>query len=150
DRLSGEIYLAGTVSVPNANNTGCLAALTPAGALDPAFGGGAGYVLADPTGSHDVEFFDVAVQTLTVNGQPTSRVLLAGSDAPPATHFSGVVYRYTSAGALDASFGSGGTFSIPGLETGYNLHLSSLALEADGSIVLDGYQHYIAADGMGY
>jgi uncharacterized delta-60 repeat protein len=147
DRLSGEIYLAGTVSVPNANNTGCLAALTPAGALDPAFGGGAGYVLADPTGSHEVEFYDVAVQTLTVNGQPTSRVLVAGSDAPPATHFSGVVYGYTSAGVLDVSFGSGGTFSIPGLGTGYNLHFSSLELEADGSIMVAGWQTDTAADG---
>jgi uncharacterized delta-60 repeat protein len=147
DRLSGEIYLAGPVSVPTANNTGCLAALTPAGALDPAFGGGAGYVLADPTGSHEIEFYDVAVQTLTVNGQAVSRVLVAGLDAPPATHFSGVVYGYTPAGTLDASFGSGGTFSIPGLGTGVNLLFSSLALEADGSIVVGGSQRYTATDG---
>jgi uncharacterized delta-60 repeat protein len=150
DGLSGEIYLAGMVKVPAGNITGCLAALTPAGALDTAFGGGAGYVLADLTGSYEIAFHDVAVQTLTVNGHAVSRVLVAGLDAPPADHFSGVVYGYTSAGALDASFGSGGTFSIPGLGTGYNLQFSSLALEADGSIVVGGYQTYIAADGRAY
>ena len=89
----------------------------------------------------------MVVQTLTVNGQPTSRLLVAGLDAPPATHFSGVVYGYTSAGVLDASFGSAGTFSIPGLGTGYNLDFTSLASEADGSIVVGGYQIYAAADG---
>jgi uncharacterized delta-60 repeat protein len=108
-------------------------------------------VLADPTGSHEIKFNDVAVQTLTVNGQTVSRIIVAGLDAPPATTFSGVVYGYTSAGALDTSFGSGGTFSLPGLGTGYGLSFTSLALEADGSIVVGGYQTYAtAADGTGY
>src|SRR5262249_51510506 len=110
DRLSGEIYLAGTVNFTLADGTqlpmGCLAALTPAGALDPAFGGGAGYVLADPTGSRLSEFYDVVVQTLTVSGQPVSRLLVAGLGGPPNVHYQGVVAAYTLSGTLDTTFGS--------------------------------------------
>lgn len=142
DPLNGEIYLAGSVTSPITNyNTGSLAAFTPAGALDPAFGGGAGYVLGDPTGSGFSHFYDVAVQTLTVNGQSTSRILVAGdagslSGGPGL----GIVYGYTSAGVLDATFGSSGTFSYAPAGTGYNTSFASLALEADGSIVVGGHQ----------
>jgi uncharacterized delta-60 repeat protein len=153
DRRSGEIYLAGTVGFTLADGTqggptGCLAALTPAGALDPAFGGGAGYVLADPTGSRMSEFYDVAVQTLTVNGQSVSRLLVAGLGGPPNVHFQGVVAAYTLSGTLDTTFGSGGWFTTAAdSSSGFNLTFSSLALEADGSIVVGGYQRYTAADG---
>jgi uncharacterized delta-60 repeat protein len=133
-RVSGEIYLVGTVNVPNPN-TGILAALTPTGALDPAFGGGAGYVLADST-----NFSDVAVQTLTVNGQPTSRIIVVGVDLVSGSAF-GLVSGYTVGGALDTTFGNGGSFTFAGVAGGANPAFNSLAVEADGSIVVGGAQY---------
>ncbi len=149
---AGEIYMAGAALVTRADGTqvdvGCLEAVTPAGALDTTFGGGAGYVLADPTGSQSSHFYDVAVQTLTVNGQPASRVLVAGQAwGPSAPPYYGVVAGYTPGGALDTTFGSGGWFTTAGTSSGYAPIFYSLALEADGSIVVGGRQAYIAGDG---
>jgi uncharacterized delta-60 repeat protein len=136
---SGEIYLAGTVQFSGmADGDGCIAAVTPSGALDTSFGGGSGYVLADPTDSQYSHFNDVAVQTLTVNGQAVSRLIAAGWITPFDTY--GLVVAYTLGGALDTSFGSGGSFiysNPPGvIETAFY----SLTLEADGSIVVGGEQ----------
>jgi uncharacterized delta-60 repeat protein len=137
DPLSGEIYLAGEV---NAFTTGALAALTPTGALDTTFGGGAGYVLADSTGEGTL-FNDVVVQTVSVNGQPVSRLLVAGQSAvqlPP----SGFVAAYTLGGALDTTFGNGGSFTLAGVAGGTAPSFTSLVVEADGSIVVGGGQTY--------
>jgi uncharacterized delta-60 repeat protein len=146
---SGEIYLAGemrwTRSDGTSVTTGCLAAVTPNGALDRTFGGGAGYVLADPTGSQPSHYYDVAVQTLTVNGQPVSRIVVAGV-APDNTGQTALVTAYTPGGALDTTFGAGGSFTIHG--PAYTF--TSLALEADGSIVVGGYEVYTAADGTNH
>jgi uncharacterized delta-60 repeat protein len=139
DRLSGELYLAGDV---NAGDAGALAALTPTGALDTTFGGGAGYVLADST-----DFADVAVQTVSVNGQSVSRLVVAGASwvQVPA---SGLVTAYTLGGALDTSFGIGGSFTLAGVAGGTAPSFSSLAVAADGSIVVGGGQFY--GGGTGY
>jgi uncharacterized delta-60 repeat protein len=119
DPLSGKIYLAGWAS----GDIGALAALTPSGALDTTFGGGAGYVLANSS-----DFNDVAVQTVSVNGQPVSRLIVAGQ----SSFGSGIVAAYTLGGALDTTFGNGGSFTLAG--AGFN----SLVVEADGSIVVGG------------
>jgi uncharacterized delta-60 repeat protein len=154
DRLTGEIYLAGSVRLTLADGSqvieGCLAALTPAGALDPAFGGGAGYVLAAPTGFTGSDFHDVAVQTLTVNGQPVSRLVVAGDAYAPNVNGYAVVAGFTLDGTLDTSFGSGGWFLTAGPSNGYSPSFHSLALEADGSIVVGGFVHYTAADGTNH
>jgi uncharacterized delta-60 repeat protein len=141
DPRSGEIYLAGTVTLPNGYATGALAALTPTGALDTGFGGGAGYVLAaNPTGSNDIEFHDVAIQTISVNGQPVSRLVVAGIVWEDTQN--GLVSGYTLDGTLDTSFGAGGSFMLAGVAGGTGPWFSSLAVEADGSIVVGGYQYY--------
>ena len=149
---SGEIYLAGAVDVQRADGslvaTGCLAALTPAGKLDSAFGGGAGYVLGDPTGTQGSHYYDVALQTLMVAGQPSTRLVVTGGYwVPGVSGFSSAVTAYTTGGALDTTFGSGGVFTTAGVASGYNPNLNHIALEADGSIVLGGYQSYMAANG---
>jgi uncharacterized delta-60 repeat protein len=154
DRLSGDVYLAGEVTVNGTDGSptsaGCLAEVTPAGALDPGFGNGAGYVLADPTaGDVGSQFNDVTVQTVTVNGQATSRIVVAGQGWNASAAY-GIVSRYTAAGLLDASFASGGIFSGYGLTGGRNAFFTSLGLAADGSIVVGGYQWYTAADGTGH
>jgi uncharacterized delta-60 repeat protein len=133
DRLSGEIYLAGYNPT---GDIGELAALTPTGALDTTFGGGAGYVLANST-----DFYDVAVQTVSVNGQPVSRILAAGvtwvqSPGPP----SGIVAAYTLGGTLDTTFGNGGSFILAGVPGWPNTGFNALVVEADGSIVVGGGQ----------
>jgi uncharacterized delta-60 repeat protein len=146
---SGEIYLAGNVhnvAGTTGGDDACVAAVTPAGALDLAFGGGAGYVLADPTASHESNFYDLAVQTLTVNGQTVSRLIAAGDTLDPTGNPTGLVSAYTLSGALDTTFGSGGSFTYAN-PPGGGSQFYSLALEADGSIVVGGH-FAIIVDGM--
>jgi uncharacterized delta-60 repeat protein len=141
---SGEIYLAGYVHLSGmtAGADGCVAAVTPTGALDRTFGGGAGYVLADPTGSHESAFYDLAIQTLTGSGSTTgSRLVTAGYDIDAAGYSDGFVSAYTLGGTLDTTFGSGGSFTYANPPGQYS-YFNSLALEADGSIVLGGTQSY--------
>ena len=151
---SGEMYLAGTVQFSGMTYLeGCIAAVTPAGALDASFGGGLGYVLGSPTATQESGFFDVAVQTLTVNGQAVSRLIAAGYIA---THQADGSYAeidvgisaYALGGALDTSFGSGGWFtsSNPNINAGS----PRLTLEADGSIVVGWEQTYIDSSGVTY
>src|SRR5215831_15822206 len=69
-----------------------------AGALDPTFGSG-GIVNSGPSG----QAFAVALQT-------DGKIVVAG---PPASGGSaGTVARYTPTGALDASFGHGGSVAV--------------------------------------
>jgi uncharacterized delta-60 repeat protein len=142
DPLSGEIYLVGDVQAPNGNSSGALGALTPAGAPDTTFGGGAGYVVADPTGTQPSGFYDVAVQTVSVNGQPVRRLVVAGTFEPSAQDPDlGYVAAYTLGGALDTTFGIGGSFTLAGAAGGNSPNFTSLVVEADGSIVVGGAQY---------
>jgi uncharacterized delta-60 repeat protein len=144
---SGEVYLVGSVQFAGMTyRDGCIAAVTPSGALDTTFGGGSGYVLADPTGTQYTEFQDAAVQTLTVNGQSVSRLIASGyidtpqPDGSRDPGFEAYVAAYTLGGALDTSFGSGGRF----IDSNPNLADSSqLTLEADGSIVVEWIQSVV-------
>ena len=131
--LSGEIYLVGEII---SDSAGALAALSSTGTLDTSFGGGAGYVLANST-----QFSDVAVQTVSVNGQPVSRVLVAGQSLGQAPA-PALVDAYTVGGALDTTFGSGGSFTLTGVAGGTAQGFESLVVEADGSIVLGGSEGY--------
>jgi uncharacterized delta-60 repeat protein len=143
---SGEIYLAGAVEFGGMTaQDACIAAVTPSGALDTAFGGGSGYVLAVPAGNQGSTFYDVAIQTLTVNGQAVSRVIAAGYITIPNVSLNGYAAAYTLGGMLDTSFGSGGSFVYP--DSSGNTEFTSLTLEADGSIVVGGWQVYLGADG---
>jgi uncharacterized delta-60 repeat protein len=144
---AGEIYLTGHVYVGGSSTfVGCLVALTPGGVPDSTFGGGTGYVLS-PVGSNGSEFDAVAVQTVTVGGQSVSRVVVAGWESdigsPNVYVF---VAGYTLGGSLDTTFGSGGLFTTATTDNPPPL-VRSLALEADGSIVVGWTENYTAADG---
>ncbi len=103
-----------------------IAAPVPAqttGLPDPTFGTGGGVVL-DPSGTLQSAAADVAVL-------PDGRILLAGRIGADAA-----VVRLTEAGALDASFGTGGAVRIPfdGPRAGF----TSLAVLPGGAIVAAG------------
>jgi len=76
----------------------------------------------------------VAVQTVSVNGQPVSRLIVAGQSSVQVPA-SGFVTAYTLSGALDTTFGIGGSFTLAG---GTGSAFGHLAVEADGSIVVGG------------
>jgi uncharacterized delta-60 repeat protein len=142
---AGEIYLTGQVAPPGSSSmsTGCLVALTPAGVPDSNFGGGTGYVLS-PVGINGSAFDAVAVQTVTVGGQSVSRLVVAGYEGDGPNYYV-LVAGYTLGGSLDTTFGSGGLFTTATTNT--PPLVKSLALEADGSIVVGWTENYTAADG---
>ena len=57
----------------------------------------------------------------------------------------GTVLRYTTAGAVDTTFGQSGTFTTGLARSTFQ----SVALEADGSVVVGGYQFYAAGTPAG-
>jgi uncharacterized delta-60 repeat protein len=100
------------------------------GTLDAGFGIG-GEVETDlgPNGSQG---FAIAIQS---NGKPV--VVATQFDAPPGQQGEPVVIRYTSTGALDTSFASGGIFhlptSVPASSRGWG---TAIALQPDGMILV--------------
>jgi uncharacterized delta-60 repeat protein len=118
--------------------------LLSAGALDPTFGNGAGYVSTAVTNSTDV--------ATTVLLQPNGKILDVGQGQLVGKHdtfadsdFAAV--RYNSDGSLDTSFGSGGIAlaSPPSIESGVAVHAYWAALYPnagtanDGKIVVEGW-----------
>lgn len=97
--------------------------LTPAGRLDPTFGGGDGVadpVLGEPHAGG--EWQELAVQS-------DGRILVVGTRTVPGRSGPAMA-RYTGTGALDPSFGSGGVFAPNG-----DGEFSAVALEASGTII---------------
>lgn len=104
-----------------------VARYTTAGALDPAFGGGFGKV-STPVGTSTDYGQAVAVQS-------DGKILVAGTTYT-GTNDDVAVVRYTTAGALDATFGTGGKVVTPvgaGNDSG-----ESIALQPDGKFVVAG------------
>jgi uncharacterized delta-60 repeat protein len=119
-----------------------------AGALDPTFGNGAGYVTTSPTTGADL-----AKAALI---QPDGKILAAGIVYVPtggsSTEEFGVV-RYNANGTLDTSFGSGGTaladfssyygkkssLSVPGAAADAAALYPQAGTVNDGKIVLVGH-----------
>lgn len=107
-----------------------LARFTAAGAADPGFGTG-GLLFQDFHGGRD------AATTIALH----SGGLLAGGRVLPATPGQGSNYgfaRYSLAGVLDGSFGSGGLADTGFLSPVAN-RANALAVQADGRILAGGY-----------
>jgi uncharacterized delta-60 repeat protein len=133
---AGGVVLSGNVTVPGAEDIGCLVALTPAGHLDPAFNAGAGYLLTDLDGPGAVtQLNDVAVQGTGIVVAAYSRV--------PGVSGQGVVARYTLSGTLDAAFGTGGRYVSSDLRSSFD----RLEVAADGSIIVAGSTSAVQPDG---
>ncbi len=108
---------------------GALVQLDSAGALDGSFAAGGIFNLAPGSGGVAVCGFAMAVQP--VDG----KILLGGTNGDFA------LARFTPAGALDATFGTGGLVST---DFGQNDQVFALALQADGKIVAaGGSQHSV-------
>jgi uncharacterized delta-60 repeat protein len=108
----------------------------PAGSLDPSFGSG-GKVITTVTHGDD-RLYGMALQTVMVNGTPTTMIVVAGS-----TPGDSVVVRYNLDGSLDPTFGSSG---IVTLSTNVNATTylafkvgGAIAIQPDQKIVIDGH-----------
>jgi uncharacterized delta-60 repeat protein len=112
--------------------------LLSAGALDPTFGNGAGYVTTAGTNAWD------AADAVLI--QPDGKIVAAGngfnnSKGGASSPELFTVARYNPTGSLDTSFGSGGTAVVSfGSRNGPqpNAYGYAAALQADGKIVLSG------------
>jgi uncharacterized delta-60 repeat protein len=105
--------------------------LTADGQLDPTFGSGGKATVVFGSGVADVEGAAVL---------PNGAVVLAGTVQPGGFDFA--VARLTPDGALDASFGSGGTARV---NFGGEDFARDLAVQADGNLVVVGQASGMAA-----
>jgi uncharacterized delta-60 repeat protein len=110
-----------------------MARYTPAGTLDTTFDGG-----GDFSGkvSHD---FQVAATAETIVQQSDGKYLIGGLIDDQWT-----LARFENDGSLDATFGSGGKTTVPGL-VGDPLADYGMAVQSDGKIVLGG--HHVSDSG---
>jgi len=122
----GKIVVAGTCW--NVNYDFCLVRYLPSGALDTSFGSSGTIVTAIGTGR------DVA-RARALALQPDGKIVAAGECSDSfKTYF--CLARYLPSGALDTSFGLGGTIlSASGTNYGY---ANAVALQPDGKIVAAG------------
>lgn len=122
----GKFIVAGS-SQNGVDTDFALARYTSGGALDTSFGVGGAAILNFGTESHD-EASSVALQA-------DGKIVVAGhSNYLWSANFT--LVRYTSAGVLDASFGSGGKVITPiGTSEAY---VSSVAIQSDGKIIAAG------------
>lgn len=122
----GKIVVAGNSS-NGSNSDFALLRYTSAGALDTSFGGGTGKVIT-PMGSGDDYCYCMVVQgdVITVAGFYSD-----GSNQDFA------LARYTSTGALDATFGAGTGTVITPIGRGYDAAYS-MVVQSDGKLVVAG------------
>lgn len=108
-----------------------LARLTSSGMLDYSFGSGTGMVTT-PVGTGTAFANSLAIQA---DGKP----VLAGYASSSGTVFA--LTRYTTSGALDTTFGTGGKVltHVAGTSSGNGALAMSVAIQSDGKIVAGGY-----------
>jgi uncharacterized delta-60 repeat protein/uncharacterized repeat protein (TIGR01451 family) len=121
---SGRVLLAGTGVVPGADRRVLVAALTPAGAIDPGFGGGRPVTLDVGDGTPAVR---------SVARQPDGKLVVGGTtDAGGGG--GGVVARFLPDGAPDPAFSTDGIARV-GL---VGAIVEDVAVQPDGKIVAVG------------
>ncbi len=115
DNSTGDYVVAGSSQLPG-YNVFALARYTPAGMLDPTFGSGG--IVTTTIGSNSVAN-SVAVDTTTGDYLVAGYANLVNAEL--------VLARYTSAGALDTTFGSGGIVTTA---IGNNASASSVVVDS--------------------
>jgi uncharacterized delta-60 repeat protein len=121
------IVVAGDALVAFGQSDFAVARYDADGVLDTSFGGGTGKVTTDIAGH-----VDIGKNVVIESG---GSILVTGTitmGSSPVLAHTGLA-RYSTAGALDASLGTGGTVSIPNLQLG-----DGLVLQPDGKILVAG------------
>lgn len=131
----GSVLLAGAGPGPDGSGRGdlLLAKLEPDGDLDPAFGGGDGWITVDVAGADDAESIAVG---------PDGAILVGIRACALGLHTDcdGAIARFSAAGTLDGSFGAAGVVPAAG---------GDVAVAGDGSIYATGQSNarpYFGAD----
>jgi uncharacterized delta-60 repeat protein len=140
----GKLVVVGAVDTVVTDSTGAMkqptlfgvARFTSAGALDTSFGQG---------GKLETSVFGFADRANAVLVQPDGKILVGGQTHPTTPGYRGgdvtALVRYTSSGALDASFGQGGIVTVAGGPT-----VTALGLELNGNILTaPGMQRFSAS-----
>jgi len=102
------------------------------GFLDPTFGSGGQVQTTLSAGNSQIGAAAV---------QPDGRIVVAGSIVTSTGQSRVIVGRYWSSGALDTTFGTGGTSIVDFGASTDNSGATSLDLQADGKIVVAGVAH---------
>ncbi|HEX3565518.1 MAG TPA: Ig-like domain repeat protein, partial [Acidimicrobiales bacterium] len=123
-----KVVVAGSA---NGNADFGLARLGTDGTLDTSFG--TGVFVDTPVGGSAGSAYGVAVQ-----GDGNIVAVGQSGDDNPGDHLNVAVARYTSAGALDTSFGTAGIAITP-IGTNQDAAGRAVALQTDGQIVVGGY-----------
>jgi uncharacterized delta-60 repeat protein len=131
----GRIVIAGSVAPPYTYADFGVARLTASGALDPTFGGGAGWVTTDFGSPSDP--FPTGDGATSVAIQSNGKIVAAGFARLNGGFSDFAVARYNADGTLDSSFGNGtGKVTVDFL--GADDWANSVAIQADGKIVAAG------------
>ena len=123
----GEIYVAG-----ESDDDFALVRFTAAGVLDTTFGGGDGIVITSVGGSNSQD----GANAVSVDG--SGRIVVAGSARPQGDNRTFAVVRYTSSGALDATFGGGDGIVTTAFPLSEGDEARGVAHLAGGNIVVAG------------
>jgi uncharacterized delta-60 repeat protein len=129
----GGIVLCGGTLVDDLQGDVAVARLTPAGALDPAFGTSGRVVFGTELGGPLYDLvFDCAVD-------PMGRIVVAGLVILSTTNADFLVARLLADGALDPTFDTDGVTTVPFDLGGTGVDAArALAIQPDGRIILAG------------
>jgi uncharacterized delta-60 repeat protein len=123
-----------STSPPPAESATLVDRFTSAGVLDTTFGTG-GKILDD----YHTGVAEYKQAQLLSNGNIVTAGYIFPTVAPnPTTTYQTVVAQYSSAGKLVTTFGSGGKVIFPSGATNYQSHGQSVAIQADGKILVGG------------
>ena len=125
----GKIVIGGYFTSVSGQPRNRIARLNRDGSLDTTFGGGDGIVITDIAGRLDLPG--------SVKVQPDGKIVLAGLSQRSFTTSDFAVARLNADGTLDASFDGDGKRTI---DFGVYDAARGLAVQADGKIVVAGYQ----------
>jgi uncharacterized delta-60 repeat protein/uncharacterized repeat protein (TIGR01451 family) len=139
---SGGNVVVGGYASNGSDDDFAIARFTSGGALDTTFVGGLGKAALDIFGGSADQAFALAI---TPTGAPhAGSIVLAGSAYNPSTgNKDFALVRYTSAGALDSTFGSGGiqtTDFVNSPDVAQSVYVRS-----DGFVVAGGFSRYSAS-----
>jgi uncharacterized delta-60 repeat protein len=127
----GRIVAAGQ-EISGSDYSSVVVRLTPAGSLDPTFGGGDGIAIHDLSAAEDDLLSGLAIDAA---GRPVATGRIGDLPASDA-----VIMRLTAAGELDSGFGGGDGFeelnvnSVPSQD-----HAQGIAIDSAGRAVIAGY-----------